>query len=106
MNRVGKVFRSANLPLRVLAVAALFLFLALLAFAALPELHQIFHADAKDAHHHCAITLLTHGQVDAPACDVSTTVPNACVELCSFLTISVPGTTFEQIGRASCRERV
>jgi len=46
------------------------LFLLLLAFATSPGLHRAIHSDASEATHHCAITLLSHGQIDAPVFDL------------------------------------
>jgi hypothetical protein len=47
------------------ACAALWLgvFLLLQAMVVFPGLHELFHSDAADADHHCAVTLFTHGQV-------------------------------------------
>lgn len=45
----------------------LFLFLSLQALAVFPALHEMVHPDAGDADHECAVTLFSHGQVDAPA---------------------------------------
>ena len=42
----------------------LFLFLSLQAMAALPGLHALVHPDASDPAHECAVTLLSHGQID------------------------------------------
>jgi len=42
------------------------LFVLLLAMAASPALHQAIHPDANDPSHHCAISLLAQGQIEAP----------------------------------------
>jgi len=96
------MFRSGGRPFRVSASVMSFLFLVLLAFAASPALHQAMHADANDAHHHCAITALAHGQVDAPTVDISTAVPNECVQSSSPATIGFFSTILELLppGRA------
>ena len=48
------------------ALAGLVLFVALQVFAASGNLHKAIHSDATAPGHHCVITLLTHGQVNAP----------------------------------------
>ena len=86
MHRVKKVLRYGSRPARAVAAAMILLFLSILALAASPALHEWLHADAKHVHHHCVITVLAHGQVDAPACDVSAPIPNPCFELVSPVT--------------------
>ena len=58
---------------------ASFLFLAvflwLQALSASPDLHASFHADAPHADHHCAVTLLSHGQIDAAGDQVPVILP-------------------------------
>ena len=102
MRRIGKMFRSGGRPFRALAAGMTFLFLVLIAFAASPALHQAIHTDANDAHHHCAITALAHGQVDVPTADISAAVPNECIQPSSPVTVSFLGTTLELLppGRA------
>ena len=46
------------------ALFLLALFLTLQLFASSSELHHKLHSDANSPDHHCALTLLTHGQVD------------------------------------------
>ena len=53
-------------PRRLWAVICLALFLALQLFASSGALHQSLHADAGSPGHHCAVTLLTGGQLSAP----------------------------------------
>jgi hypothetical protein len=50
----------------VMALICLALFLALQLFASSGTLHRYIHGDADSPGHHCAITMLSHGQVDAP----------------------------------------
>jgi hypothetical protein len=50
--------------------------LLLNALAASPKLHELFHADAGKAQHHCAVTLFAHGQVDAADAAVAIAVPS------------------------------
>ena len=56
-------------PVRAAGTFLAALFVLFLAFAAIPALHQAIHSDASDLSHHCAITLLTQGQIDAAAAD-------------------------------------
>ena len=100
MHRIKKVFRSGSRPARAVAVAMILLLLCILALAASPALHERMHADAKDVHHHCVITVFAQGQVDAPACGVSAPVPIPCFELvcsgtvlfsCPILELLPPG---------------
>jgi len=81
-----KLFRSGSRPARLVAAAMILLLLSILALAASPALHEWIHPDAKDVHHDCVVTTLAHGQVDAPACDVSAPVSNPCFELVSPVT--------------------
>jgi hypothetical protein len=50
---------------RLGAAFGLALFLALQLFASSDALHRWIHADANSADHHCAVTLFSHGQVNA-----------------------------------------
>lgn len=75
------------MPFGVLAIL-LVLFLNLLA-ASLP-LHEHFHADAGKTHHHCAVTIFAHGQVDAPVVAVALPVPAAFVEFLPQFSVSIP----------------
>jgi len=54
---------------------ALFLFLQTL--AATPVLHQLFHDSAGQPDHHCVITLLTDGHVQAPSATLFIAPPAA-----------------------------
>ena len=51
------------------AASALFLglFLFLQTLAAAPVLHQLFHDSAGQPDHHCVVTLLSDGHVQAPS---------------------------------------
>jgi len=54
--------------LRGVALLVLLHFVAVLLMASQPQWHLATHADADDAHHHCAVTLITGGGLDiAPA---------------------------------------
>jgi hypothetical protein len=50
---------------RVWAVIGLAFFLALQLLTASEPLHKLIHPDADSADHHCAVTLLAQGQVNA-----------------------------------------
>lgn len=102
MRRIRKVFSSGSLPAKVVAAGMILLFLSIVALAASPALHEWIHSDAKDVDHHCVITALAHGQLDASACDVSAPVPNCCFELASPVTalFSCPILEFFPPGRA------
>jgi hypothetical protein len=56
---------------RVTAAFCLALILVLQAFASSGPLHKLLHADADSPDHHCAITLIAHGLVDAAVVCVS-----------------------------------
>lgn len=51
---------------RAWAVFCLLFFLALVVFSSSPQLHKLIHPDADSADHHCAVTMLAHGKVNAP----------------------------------------
>jgi len=57
-------FRVANTR-RVWAALSLVLFLTLQLLSSSSALHKLVHADADSLDHHCAITLLSRGQVSA-----------------------------------------
>lgn len=50
---------------RLWALTCLGLFLTLQLFLAAPWLHGLIHPGAESPNHHCAITVFTHGCVDA-----------------------------------------
>ena len=57
-------FRDENFR-RACAAFGLLLFLTLQLLTTSAALHKLIHADAGSIDHHCAITLLTRGQVSA-----------------------------------------
>lgn len=57
---------NASPTRRLVSVTLLLLFLFVLSLAQFESLHRIFHSDAAEADHTCAVTLLRTGQVDAP----------------------------------------
>jgi hypothetical protein len=54
---------------------AIFLFLQTLAAA--PVLHQLFHDNAGQPDHHCAVTLLAQGQIDVAAVSIFAALPSS-----------------------------
>lgn len=72
-------FRNWHARFRAWAAMALLLYLFSLALACSPELHHLLHHDSEQDSHQCAATLLSHGQVEKPAC--STLIPVAPVML-------------------------
>jgi len=67
-------------------VLSILLVLVLNLLAASPELHELIHHDAATDEHHCAVTLLAHGQLDSPVVEVTAILPVASVE-CLPLTL-------------------
>jgi hypothetical protein len=65
---------------RVGALICLGFFLVLPLFAACEPLHKLLHHDADAPDHHCAITMLAQGQLDAP---------NVLLPLIGFIAASV-----------------
>jgi hypothetical protein len=63
--RVSRVNRNF---LRVGAALAALLYVTLLSFAALPDLHEKLHPDARHTSHHCVISLVTGGQIEPSGC--------------------------------------
>ena len=67
MKVTGKSFAFRNQSVRrIWALMVLVLFIALQVFAGSATLHKAIHADASSPSHHCVITLLAKGQVNAP----------------------------------------
>jgi len=94
MGRISNMFGCSGPLFRVSAAAATFVFLSLLVATASPVVHEAIHADAQDHQHHCAITLLAHGQVDAPpVADARRDPPWAYVRVPAPILIPLYGTT-------------
>jgi hypothetical protein len=70
MRKVRRAFCCSN-QLRATVAVVLMLYVVLATFAASPALHQAIHSDATNPDHHCAITLLAHGQIEMPDCNPS-----------------------------------
>jgi hypothetical protein len=85
-----------------LAVLLIGLVLLLNAMAAAPVLHELFHKDADQADHHCAVTLFAHGHVESAVCDVPVVLPATFVENTPHLAFSIFSTVIDNLppGRA------
>lgn len=59
------------------------------AMAASPSLHELFHSDAAQSGHQCAVTMFTHGLVDSVSVDVPVTVPLPLIQTLFFTDRSV-----------------
>jgi hypothetical protein len=70
MKRRQKQSGNAAPRLRVMAGLLLGLFVFVLAMAEFGALHRLLHADAGQAEHHCAVTMLVGGQVDVATGEV------------------------------------
>jgi len=64
---------------------------------AAPALHEIFHADAGQAGHQCAVTLLAHGKVDSAIVEIHFAAPSAFVESVSLAEFSVFSPAIENL---------
>ena len=99
--RHGKTFLAKSVrPLIGGSLVALVLLLNLLAVA--PSLHKIFHSDAGEAGHQCAVTMFAHGQVDSASTDVFAVAPIVSTEISSQLCFSIFAPAIENLpaGRA------
>ena len=78
------------------------LWLVTVVLAASPALHELLHHDANIPHHHCAVTLLSQGQVDSATVEISASVPSVSIETTSQLVISFFAPAIENLpaGRA------
>ena len=92
-------FQWSKLPLGSLLIAIVLLLNLL---AASPKLHEQFHADASKTHHHCAVTMFAHSQVDAADVAVVANVPSAVLEFLLPAPVSVSSIVAENLppGRA------
>ena len=68
----------------------LFLFLSLQALVVVPALHELVHPDASNAGDECAVTLFSHGQIDAS----SAVVPVFCAPERVIISQALPGVIF------------
>jgi prepilin-type N-terminal cleavage/methylation domain-containing protein/prepilin-type processing-associated H-X9-DG protein len=74
---------------RIKGLLLLGLFLTVLGLANYATLHKVFHPNAGSSEHHCAVTMINEGQVDAAVSEVAAT-PICAVEI---LLSSPPGTS-------------
>jgi hypothetical protein len=65
------------------------LYVLLAAFAASPSLHQAIHSDATSPNHHCAITLLAHGQIELPDFGATLCLARPCYTYAPLVELSV-----------------
>jgi hypothetical protein len=77
MNRGSSPLHQARRHRRGLALASLIAFVWLLLLSASAALHHEVHEDAPAADHHCAVTLISSGQVDASPLVAPVTPPVA-----------------------------
>jgi hypothetical protein len=64
-------------------------FLAALAFSAVPQWHELIHADAKSPWHECAVTLIHSGNYQQPAPAPLVVAPAPVLQL-SFVPVLHP----------------
>lgn len=88
MRKVRQAFRCSN-QLRATVAVVLMLYVLLAAFAASPSLHQLIHSDATSPNHHCAITLLAHGQIELPDCGSTLCLARPCYTYAPLVELSV-----------------
>jgi hypothetical protein len=79
MPLLRKFSRKGLFSKRTQGVLLLALFLSLLALANSAALHTALHPNATSADHHCAVTLLSSGQVQAGTVTVLCPVPPTVV---------------------------
>jgi len=86
----------------VIASVLMGIVLLLNAMAASPTLHELFHPDAGDQAHQCAVTMFAHGSVDSAAVDVPVVAPLPFIQTVCFANGSVFCPAIEQLpaGRA------
>ena len=75
---------------RAKALLLLSLFFSVFAMANFATLHQLVHADAASAEHHCAATLLASGQIDAPSGITALVAPALPIAFLIFLDVPAP----------------
>jgi len=96
------MFRPGRRPLRAMAALLTILFVLLLAVASSEQFHGLIHQDAGQASHHCAITFLSHGQVEHAVGYVAAPAPPLAWHFAPVFETSVVVTTVELLppGRA------
>ena len=70
---------------RLAAGLMLGLLLSVLSMVHFQALHKALHPDANQPGHHCAVTLLSSGQIDSATCDVNVSFAPAVVFTCVTL---------------------
>ena len=69
MTIMKKVAGFRRRPFRAIGAVLLVFFMALVALAVSPQLHESIHPDANTTGHHCAVTALSQGQIEPPVCN-------------------------------------
>lgn len=100
MQRIKSHFLRRNQAAIALVLAGIVLLLN--AMAASPSLHELFHPDAGQAQHQCAVTMFAHGQVDSASVDVPVAAPVPLTQTVSPVEFSVYSPAIENLpaGRA------
>src|SRR2546427_11402926 len=81
--------RPARGPAPAAGALLVALFLFLYAFAASAALHQAIHSGDGNPSHHCAISLLAQGQIDAPGVDAPVSFTFASCDSAPLFCLSV-----------------
>jgi hypothetical protein len=102
MSMSATIRRFGRRSLRTVSAAMLATFLMLTVVAASPGLHRLIHADAHGSDHHCAVSMMTQGQIDLPACDNFLFTLPGNVDFTPRIEISVTSAAIEflPLGRA------
>lgn len=67
------------------------------AMAVCPALHQLLHKDAAQPGHECAVTIFTHGKIDAATVDVPVFVTTVLLGAAPPVEFSVFSTSVEYL---------
>jgi hypothetical protein len=78
--RIGNGLATSVSSKGPISSALLGLYVLVLAMAYCGALHRAIHTDAGSAEHQCAVTLLSHGQIDASETGASVFVPLRSVQ--------------------------
>ena len=100
MQRITRHFLRRHQAVIALVLAGIVLLLN--AMAASPGLHELFHPDAGQPQHQCAVTMFAHGQVDSVDVDVPVAAPLPLIQTVSPIVISFYSPAIENLpaGRA------
>jgi hypothetical protein len=81
----GATFKFGLTARRKMSAFLLALFMGLQLVAAAPAIHALIHPDCDSPQHECAVTLFTHGQVDAAVVAVPVIRPTSFVLIAETL---------------------